>query len=232
MKVLGIVPARGGSKGVPRKNVRLLGGKPLLQFTAEAAAASRRLTRLVASTDDPDIASVAAACGLEVPFLRPGELAADSTPMIAVVRHAVSAVEAAGDRFDAVCILQPTCPFRTPGEIDRCIDLLASTGADAVVTVAPVPTEYNPHWVYVPGADGRLHLVTGEAAPIARRQDLPPAYHRDGSVYVTRRDVLMLQDSLYGSHVVGCVIAPDGRVNIDSPVDWEAAERVAAGASC
>jgi len=226
MKTLAIIPARGSSKGVPRKNLRHLGGKPLLQYTAAAALAARRLTRIILSTDDVEIAEVGLQCGLEAPFLRPAELAADETPMLPVVQHAVRWVETQGECFDAICLLQPTNPLRNPEVIDACIELLERSEADAVVTVLPVPTEYNPHWVYFQDREGILHLSNGEAIPVPRRQDLPPAFHREGSVYVTRREVVMEKHSLYGHRLVGYLLWPEQSVNIDGPEDWERAERL------
>lgn len=228
MKVLGIVPARGGSKGVPDKNIRLLNGKPLLQYTAEAARGSRLLSRVVLSTENEEIARIGLDCGLEAPFLRPPQLAADDTPMLPVVQHAVSWLEDQGEFFDAVCLLQPTNPFRRAEDIDACIHLLELSGADAVVTVLPVPEEHNPHWVYFADESGLLRLSTGEAAPITRRQDLPPAFHREGSVYVTRRDVLMKENSFYGRRLVGYCLEPELSVNIDRPSDWVRAEELVA----
>jgi CMP-N,N'-diacetyllegionaminic acid synthase len=228
IRILAVIPARGGSKGVPRKNIRRLNGKPLLQYTTEAALAAQRLTRVIVSTDDDEIAELGRRCGVEVPFLRPPHLAEDGTPMIAVVQHALAHMEHAGDRFDAVSVLQPTCPFRPRGEIDGCIETLERTGVDAVMTVAVVPSEYNPHWVYLAGEDGCLRLVTGAAEPIPNRQALPQAFHRDGSVYVTRRQVIVERHSFYGDRVLGCLVAPEGRVNIDTLDDWHAAERVLA----
>jgi CMP-N-acetylneuraminic acid synthetase len=224
MRVLGIVPARGGSKGVPGKNLRLLGGKPLLAHTAEAALAARLLARVILTTDDERIAEAGRRHGLDVPFLRPAELATDTAPTLPVVQHAVRTLEEAGDRYDAVCLLQPTNPLRTTDDIDGCIRLLEASGADAAVTVLAVPPEHNPHWVYFPDAAGFLRLSTGEATPIPRRQELPPAFHREGSVYVTRRDVLMDRNSLYGARLAGYVM--DGRrsVNIDTMEDFERAE--------
>jgi CMP-N-acetylneuraminic acid synthetase len=225
MRVLGIVPARGGSKGIPGKNVRPLGGKPLLVHTAEAALAARRLSRVVLTTDDERIAEIGRGCGLEVPFLRPAELAMDDTPTLPVLQHAVTELEKTGDRFDAVCLLQPTSPFRRAGDIDGCIELLETEGLDAVVSVLPVPPEHNPHWVYFRDGEGLLRLATGEDQPIPRRQELPPAFHRDGSVYVTRRDVLMEENSLYGRRLGG-FLADSRSVNLDTPADWERAERL------
>ncbi|MGH9013058.1 MAG: cytidylyltransferase domain-containing protein [Acidimicrobiia bacterium] len=230
MRVLGLIPARGGSKGIQRKNVRALGGRPLLAYTAEAALSARTLSRVVLSTEDEEIADLGRALGLDVPFLRPAALADDEAPMLSVVQHVLSALEGAGDRYDAVCLLQPTNPLRTAETIDACVQLLERSGADAAVTVLPIPTEHNPHWAFEVGADGFLRLTTGEAQPITRRQDLPPAFHREGSVYVTRVPVV-LAGSLYGGRLVGLEVRPDQSVNLDEPGDWARAETLlAAGA--
>ena len=231
MRVLGVITARGGSKGVPRKNVRLLHGKPLLAWTAEAALASRRLSRVILTTDDEEIARVGAEAGIEVPFLRPAELAQDATPTLPVLQHAVGVLEEAGSRFDAICLLQPTNPLRTAEIIDGCIGLFESSGADSVVTMLPVPHEYNPHWVYFEDAGGRMRLATGEAAPLPRRQMLPAAWHREGSVYVVRRDVLMDGNSLYGETLSGYRMDPELSVNIDAIEDFHRAERMMAAAA-
>lgn len=226
MRALGVITARGGSKGVPRKNVRLLGGKPLLAWTAEAALKSRRLSRVILSTDDDEIAAVAKGAGIEVPFKRPADLATDSAPTLPVLQHAVAWLEERGDAYDAICLLQPTNPLRTADIIDGCIDMLEQSSADSVVTVLPVPAEHNPHWVYFAKPDGALYLATGEQSPIPRRQELPPAYHREGSVYVVRRDVLLQRGSLYGDRVMGYIVSPETSVNIDDAADWERAEKL------
>ena len=230
MRVLGLVPARGGSKGIPRKNIKLLAGKPLLQYTAEAALAASRLSRVVLSTEDREIAELGARCGLDVPFLRPAELASDETPTLPVVQHALLWLEAFGDRYDAVCLLQPTSPLRLPEDIDGCVELLETKDADAVITILKVPAEYNPHWVYFRGDGGLLRLSTGEADPIPRRQELPSAFHREGSVYVTRRKVVMEQSSLFGARTAGYLVAADRSVNIDDSKDWQRAEHLLSGA--
>jgi CMP-N,N'-diacetyllegionaminic acid synthase len=224
MRTLAVVPARGGSKGVPRKNIKLLAGKPLLQYTAEAALGSRRLTKVILSTEDEEIAQVGRDCGLQVPFIRPSELAKDDTPTLPVVQHAVRTLEAQGEVFDAICILQPTNPLRTAADIDGCIELLARTTADSVVSVLAVPHEHNPHWVYFCDENNELHLSTGEATPIPRRQELPPAYHRDGSVYLMRRDTLIEKNSLYGSRLLGYLVARERSVNVDTHEDFQWAE--------
>jgi len=226
LRVLGLIPARGGSKGVPRKNIRLLCGKPLLQYTAEAALSAHLLSHVILSTEDEEIAQVGRRCGLDVPFLRPAELAQDHTPTLPVVQHAVNWMETHGEHFDAICLLQPTNPLRLPQVIDACIELLKQSEVDAVVTILPVPAEYNPHWVYFQDEDGLLRLSTGELDPIPRRQSLPVAFHREGSVYVTRRNIVMAQNSLCGRSLVGYPLDPEQSVNIDGLEDWERAERL------
>jgi CMP-N-acetylneuraminic acid synthetase len=178
------------------------------------------------STDDEDVAKVGKQCGLDVPFMRPDELAQDDTPMLPVVQHAIYKLESMGAYYDAVCLLQPTTPLRTVDTIDGCIHLLEESSADAVATVLKVPVKYNPHWVYFENEKGLLHLSTGEQNPIARRQDLPDAFHREGSVYVARRRTIMEQQSLYGNHFVGYIINQEQHVNIDTLDDWERAERL------
>ena len=226
MRVLAVIPARGGSKGIRRKNVRLLCGKPLLQYTAEAALAATRLSRVILTTDDEEIAKVARRCGLEVPFIRPQELALDETPMLPVVQHALREMESDGEGFDAVCLLQPTSPLRTPETIDGCIELLEEKAADSVATVLPVPDVYNPCWVYFQDHEGTLSLSTGHSTPITRRQELRAAFHREGSVYVTRRNVLIEGNSLYGERLIGYRVNGSLSVNLDEEDDWRRAEHL------
>ena len=226
--VLGLIPARGGSKGVPGKNIRPLCGKPLLQYTAEAALAARHLSRVILSTDDEEIARVGERCGLQVPFLRPAQLAQDQTPMLPVVQHALTWLESCGERLSAVCLLQPTNPLRRSEDIDGCIELFVREGADAVVTVLPVPHKHNPHWVYFRSDEGTLQISTGEIEPIPSRQLLPAAYHREGSVYVTRTSVIKNEKSLYGGRLLGYLMEPEQSVNIDSFEDWQRAESLIA----
>lgn len=224
MRVLGIIPARGGSKSVPRKNIKLLCGKPLLSYTAECAAAAKRLSRVILSTEDAEIAEVGRSLGLDVPFMRPMELAEDASATFPVVLHAVKALEAQGASFDAVCLLQPTNPLRRSDDIDDCIELLETSGADSVISVQKVPQQYNPKWVFWQNDRGELSLATGDDEPITRRQDLPDAFHRDGSVYVTRRGVLSKYGNLYGAKIAGYEIKHGDGINIDTPDDWKDAE--------
>ena len=224
MRVLGLITARGGSKGVPRKNIRLLHGKPLLAYAVETSLSSRTIDRTIISTDDEEIAGAGRAYGADVPFRRPRELALDTTPTLPVVEHALIALREQGDEFDAVCLLQPTNPLRRASDIDACVEMLQSTDADSVISVLPVPHEYNPKWVYWRQNDGNLRISTGDTEPISRRQDLPPAFHRDGSVYVTRSETILTGKSLYGERVHGYEIDPRFSVNIDTEEDWKEAE--------
>ncbi len=224
MRVLGLVPARGGSRGVPRKNLRSLVGRPLLAYTAEAALAAVRLDRVVLSTDDPEIAAVGEELGLDVPFMRPAELATDDAPTLPVIQHALSALAASGDCYDAVCLLQPTTPFRPVGAVDGCVQLLETSGADTVISVRATPSHLHPQWAFIADADGFLALACGAGAPPPRRQLLPPAYHRDGAVYVVRRKTVE-SGTLFGERVAGCVLTGAPAVNIDEAEDWDRAER-------
>jgi len=226
MRVLGLIPARAGSKGIAGKNIRLLAGKPLLQYTAEAAQKSRLLSSILLSTDDPEISEVGSRCGLWSPFLRPRELSRDDTPMFPVVTHALDWLRARGQRYDAVCLLQPTSPLRRAEDIDGCIEQLRRSEADCVVTVLPVPDRHNPHWVYFLDERGFLQPALGGADPVPRRQDLPVAFHRDGSVYVSRVDVIEQQGSLYGRRIVPYSTRLGQHVNLDDESDWRQAERL------
>jgi CMP-N-acetylneuraminic acid synthetase len=181
---------------------------------------------VILSTDDPEIAEIGISCKVEVPFLRPAELARDDTPMLPVVQHAVRWMKEQAQLFDAVCLLQPTNPLRRSEDIDACIDLFERQDADSVFTTLPVPLEHHPDWVYFETSSGSLHLVNGMSEPTPSRQQLPPAYHREGSVYVTRCNVLLEQNSLYGSRVFGYSMSGKPCVNIDDPSDWQRAEEL------
>jgi CMP-N-acetylneuraminic acid synthetase len=203
-------------------------GKPLLAYTVETALRSKLLSRLVLSTEDAEIAEVGRSLGAEVPFLRPPELAQDETPMFPVVKHAVETLEAQSVAFDAVCLLQPTNPFRMADDIDSCIQVLFETGSDSVVSVLRVPDTYNPKWVYWKSEDGSLKLSTGEDEPTTRRQELPDAFHREGSIYVTRRDVIDMYSNLYGLKIRGYEVDSHRSVNIDTMEDWNKAAEIIA----
>ena len=226
MKVLGIVTARGGSKGIPRKNIIPLLGKPLLAYTAEAALSAKRLTRTILSTEDEEIASIGSAYGLDVPFLRPAELARDETPSIPVLQDAVHRLEQMGETYDAVFTLQPTNPLRRPQDIDGAVDLLERTGADSVISFVDVGEKHPARMKFIT-ADGEVNdppfaeLFEGQ-----RRQDLPRLYLREGSVYLTRRSVLMELNSVKGNNCRAWIIPEERACNIDIPFDLFLAEQM------
>lgn len=228
MKILGIVPARGGSKGVPRKNIKPLGGKPLIQYTIDAALKAKGLASVMVSTEDEEIASFSLKIGAEVPILRPPHLATDRSPTIDTVIHVVEWYrQRKNEYFDAICLLQPTTPFRTSADIAAAIRVFQAAGADSLITVVPVPHEFNPHWVFEPDSTGKyLHIATGETTIIPRRQELPPAYHRNGAIYLTKTSTIEKKHSLYGDKISFYVMDKSPQINIDTLQDWEEAEKM------
>jgi CMP-N,N'-diacetyllegionaminic acid synthase len=230
LKVLGIVTARGGSKGIQGKNLKPLAGRPLLAYTIDAAQASGALDRLVLSTDDPAIAAAGRTHGCEVPFLRPAELARDDTPHLPVIQHAVDWLERnAAYLPDAVMILQPTSPLREAADIRASIALLESSGADSVVSVSAASAHAHPmRMLRVDDRGAAVLFATG--APVRqrinRRQDLPPAWVMNGAIYACRVGALRDRDpSLYGDRVVAYRMPADRAISIDDDEDWAAAER-------
>lgn len=227
MKILAIIPARGGSKGVPGKNIKMLGGKPLIAYTIQAAQKAKLLTEIILSTDSDKIIRVAKAYGLEVPFKRPASLATDESPTILTVLHALDYFSENGIYFDAVCILQVTNPFRTSEFIDKAIEKFKNSKADSLISVLKVPHEFNPHWVFEANTSGNLKISTGESEIISRRQELPTAYYRDGSIYITKTEVLLNQKSLYGKSIAYMEADEKRHINIDTVEDWESAVALA-----
>ena len=223
--VLALVPARGGSKGVPRKNVsEITPGRTLLHYVAEAAKQTARVDRVLLSTDDEEIARVGRQAGLEVPFMRPRELAADDTPMLPVLRHAIDHVVAGGWTPEYVVLLQPTSPCRRWQHIDAAISLLMTKGVDSVVTVVEVAKHLSPDYV-MKIEDGTLRPFLSDGLRVTRRQDVRPAYYRDGTVYAFRRDTIDRFANIYGERCLPLVIDARESLSIDSPEDWAEAKR-------
>lgn len=219
MRTLGIVPARGGSKGIPRKNIVPLLGKPLLAYTAEAALAAKRLTRIVLSTEDEEIACVGRKWGLEVPYLRPPELAQDDTGTIPVLQDVVRKLAEAGEEYEAVLVLQPTNPLRRPEDIDGAIELLEQTGADSVISFVDVGEKHPARMKFITPEGRVLDPPFAEQFEGQRRQELPKLYLREGSIYLTRHTVLMEQSSVKGRDCRAWIIPQERAWNIDAPFD-------------
>jgi CMP-N-acetylneuraminic acid synthetase len=216
--VLGLIPARGGSKGVPRKNLRSLGGKPLLQWTAEAALASGHLDRVILSTDDPEIEELGFRLGIEVPFRRPTKLATDTASAAQVVLHALGAL---GGRFGLIAYLQPTSPFRTAEDIDRSIERLVESGADACVSVHEAPLRADLLF-YVDGV-GHMTSVTG-SLPAALRQGSRICHVLNGAVYVAIIQAFERDRTFLTERTVAYVMPPARSLDLDTPADFELAE--------
>lgn len=216
MRTLGLIPARGGSKGIPRKNVRTIAGKPLISWTIESALASRVLAAVVVSTDDEEIAEVARAAGAEVPFMRPAELAADETSGVAPVLHAMTALP----QFDSVLLMQPTSPMRGPADVEGILDV-ARNGAESIVSVSEA--RCHPQWMFEMGDGAELRPIVTQADAV-RRQDLPPLYALNGAMYFATRPWLETRRAFIGEGTIGYLMPPERSVDIDDMLDWRLAE--------
>jgi len=191
---------------------------------AEDGKKAKQIDRLIISTDDNQIASVAEGCGIEVPFIRPPELATDDTSSLDVIAHALTTLEEEGEYYDAVCLLQPTSPFKPAGFIDRCISRFKEIDADCLISVLEVPHQYNPHWVFEEQKSGFITVATGEKDLIKRRQELPAAYFRDGSVYVIKKENIIVHGALLSGDISFVLSNPDYYCNLDTWSDWIRAE--------
>ena len=212
-KVLAVIPARGGSKGVPRKNIRKVAGRPLIAYTIEVALNSSYLDKIIVSSEDEEILSVAKECGAEI-LVRPAELAQDDTPGIEPVLHAIDVC--AG--YDYVVLLQPTSPLRTAQDIEAAIDQCMAHKAPSCVSVCE--SQETPHWMYAFGPDMKLTpLMPGYTR--TRRQDLPPAYLLNGAVYVAEIEWLVLKKDFLSKDTVAYVMPVDRSLDIDTENDLQ-----------
>lgn len=225
MKPLYIVPARGGSKGIPHKNIKLLGGKPLIAYTLEVALelSSKDGGYILVSTDDDNIAAVAEACGVKVDYRRPAELAGDTVGSREVMLDAMDWADARGIDYDCVVLLQPTSPLRNAGDVERSLRSFADhTGADMAVTVCL--SDANPYYnLFETAADGSLHICKGDGM-LTRRQDAPPVYQYNGAVYVINpRSLRTMPLGAFPCRIP--VEMPAARsIDLDTEADWQRAE--------
>ncbi|MCT4605042.1 MAG: acylneuraminate cytidylyltransferase family protein [Marinisporobacter sp.] len=221
-KIVAIIPARGGSKGVPKKNIKLLNNKPLIAYTIEEALKSKYIDRVIVSTDDLEIKHIAKKFGAEVPYLRPAELATDDSPTIDTVMHMVKFLKYTEKyHSEYICLLQCTSPLRTFEDIDRTIKKMIDTGMDGAVSVCKV--EVNPYWTNVFNGD-RLEYFLEEGKNITRRQDLPKIYRINGAVYVIKIESLIEMNTLEPENIAGCVMSDERSVDIDNNLDFNIAE--------
>ncbi len=227
LRVLAVITARGGSKGLPRKNVREVGGKPLIAWTIEAAlGAGEALHRTVVSTDDEEIAAVCAQWGGDAPFRRPAALAGDQAGTVPTLQHAVRWVEAdEGAPVDWVLTLQPTSPLRTADDIVAAVALAADRSCDSVIAVTPVHDSHP--MVLREVREGRLHPHAGHSLEGVRRQDCePPVFRNNGALYLTRREVLMDQGRIHGQVALAHVMPEERSVDVDTELDLLLADAV------
>ncbi len=223
--VVAIIHARGGSERIPLKNIADVGGRPLIAWMIEAAAQSRRIERVIVSTDHDDIARISRESGAEVPFRRPADLSTDC-PSEWVTQHAVRFLEEEGYPVSVPVTLQPTSPFCAPGDIDACVDLLLETGADTVMTFRAV--RERPEWMYTL-EDGRAakHVAGTYGGDTGISQKLPPMFIPNGAVFATSYRCLMEGGLIIGENVYGVVVPDERSLDIDEPIDMEVANALA-----
>lgn len=225
LTVLGIIPARSGSKSIPRKNIAMVAGKPLIAYTIQVALEAKSIDRVVVSTDSEEIAEVARSFGAEVPFLRPAELAQDNTPGIEPILHAVRWLDKHEDYHpDYVMVMQPTSPLRTTHDIDAAVRLARKHSADSLVSVCPV--HQHPYWMKQVTDDGRLVDFLSLDRGYTARQNLPAVHALNGAIYLVRREVLLEQQTFYTDRTYAYVMPPESSIDIDTPWDLYVADLV------
>ena len=226
-KILSVIPARGGSKSVPRKNIRNLNGKPLIAYTIEAAKKIKdKFHKIIVSTDDEEISEISKDYGADVPFIRPNNLAEDKTPTYPVLQHAVHFVEKQDSiNIDLIMLLQPTTPFRTTEDILNCLQLSQSSNTDSVISVVQV---FSHHPILMKKIENNrlVHFSIEEKEGTPRQLYKPPAYMRNGAIYVTKRDTLIGKNSIWGDSITPYIMPQERSHNIDDEIDFITSELV------
>jgi len=225
ISVVAVIPARGGSKGVPRKNIRPLGGKPLIAYAIETALACSKISRVIVSTDDQEIADISLRYGADVPFMRPAELAQDDSPEWLTWRHAIKTLDGAGGHppISALVCVPPTAPLRSSNDINRCIETLLGSDADVVITVTPASR--SPYFNMVTmDEDGQAQLVIPTDTALHRRQDAPELFDIATVAYAANPGFVLRADSLFDGNVKAVVVPKERALDIDTELDFEIAE--------
>jgi CMP-N-acetylneuraminic acid synthetase len=217
VKTLGIIPARGGSKGIPRKNLRHLGNKPLIAWTIEQALGATLLDDIIVTTEDEEIADVAKRWGAKVPFMRPPELAQDTTPGIDVIMHALDYAQ----DFQRIVVLQPTSPFRTSTDIDGIVQFCNDRRAPSGVSITPASK--HPYWAYTLSNEELAPLLKTDATK-KTRQELPQAYNLNGALYLAEIQWLKRTKTLIHDTTLGYVMPTERSIDLDTELDWDWAE--------
>ena len=227
MAILGLIPARGGSKGIPRKNIAPLGGKPLLAYTAEAALRSELIDRTLLSSDDDQIIKIGKELGLEVPFKRPKDIARDDSPSLPVIQHGVEFIESRGWCPDHVVVLQPTSPFRTSSHIDDAIETFISSNADSLVSVIECPHIFNPYSVMKVENGFLAPFISNQEDYHYQRQKKPRFFARNGAaIYIASYELIMKHNRLLGPNLIPFVMDKISSIDIDDEADLFLAQSV------
>lgn len=214
-KILAVIPARGGSKGVPRKNIKMAAGKPLISWMIQAAKGSFYIDRLIVSSEDREIIDIAWEYGCDIPFVRPSELAGDDSSSVDVILHAIEQISG----YDYVMLLQPTSPLTTTSDIDGCIEVCVNSNAPSTVSIAE--SVKSPHWMFGLDEHNRLSAVMGAEYLNCRRQDLPPSYIPTGAVYIVDTRWFLENKSFYSASTLGYIVPQERSLDIDSEMDFE-----------
>jgi len=223
-KSICIIPARSGSKGIPKKNIKILNNKPLIQYSFETAVRSKLFDKIVLSTDSNEIAEVGKKIGLEVPFLRPTEIATDEAPMIDVIKHTINFFSESYNP-DIICILQPTSPFRDVKDLIKGHKLILNEECDSVVSVEQMPSQYSPYSA-MKIINNKLKLLIKDDKPATRRQDLEDVYLRSGCFYFVQIKTLLQKKSLYGDICLPIITNNQNTIDLDTLDDWEKAKQI------
>ncbi len=221
-KILAIIPARGGSKGVLRKNIKSINGKPLIAYTIEAAKNSKYIDKIIVSTEDKEIKDISMNFGAEVPFLRPDELATDNSPSIDAIFYTLNRLHKEYEYYpNYVCLLQCTSPLRNSRHIDEAFLKLKEVGMDAIVSVCEA--EVNPYWSNVFRGD-KLGYFLEEGKTITRRQDLPKIYRMNGAIYIIKTETFLETKTFEPEYLTGYIMDNDSSIDIDTGLDFKIAE--------
>lgn len=226
MNIVSIIPARGGSKGVPRKNIKLLGRKPLISYAIKAALASKYIDRVIVSTDNEEIAEIAKKNKAEVPFIRPSELAQDTSTTLSVLQHAIQfLINEEQYTPDLIVLIQPTSPFVTYQDINSAIEKLIKKRTNSCVSFCEVSER--PEWMFVLDRTDKIYSFLKKKSTKTRRQDLPKVFRLNGAVYVAKRDLIMKEGKIIDETNCSAILMPQERsVDIDKPVDFWIAEAI------
>ena len=219
MAIFGLIPARGGSKGIPRKNLVNLNGQPLISYTINSGLQAKYIDKLIVSTDDIEIANISKDLGAEVPFIRPKNLSDDFTPMVDVLNHFLNFIEKYETNIEAIVLLQPTSPLRKAIHIDESIEIFRSNFASSVVSVVKVPHQYSPLSVMKLNSNKTLNFFLNEGSSLTRRQDKPEFFARNGPSILVIKPNLIKKRDLYGNKCYPYIMDLKDSIDIDSPYD-------------